>query len=367
MRLRYDVVIVGAGPAGASAAQVTASAGLRTLVIDRKRLAGEPVQCAEWVPRSLLSHISRQSGFLQPTQKLITEAAGDIRSVMHMPGAMLDRARFDSKLCSYAQAQGAVFNWRTSLQAVNPGLRQITVTQGGRVEQINFRRMIAADGPRSRVAQELGMTALSVILSRQYRVALREPLPDIYTWLSPDYPGGYAWLFPRGDQANLGIAMACGVNPCTRSGKRICTERSLQQHLDALHRQLVDRGLVENEILSMTGGAIPVTGLRKQLVHGTVLFAGDAAGCVDPVTGAGIANAVYSGEMAGAACVDSLLRHDPDALPGYAEELRILLAHSQRHALERRRLLSRGHAADLCYAWVGFPQYHEALPRENIQ
>ena len=145
-----DVVIVGAGPAGASAARVAAAAGLSTLVIDRKQFAGEPIQCAEWVPRSLLSHVTQHAGCLQRTDNLVTEAPGGMHSVMPMPGAMVDRARFDSVLCANARAQGAKFHWHIRLRAVDPVLRQITVIRNRREMQIRFRRLIAADGPRCR-------------------------------------------------------------------------------------------------------------------------------------------------------------------------------------------------------------------------
>jgi geranylgeranyl reductase family protein len=362
-----DVVIVGAGPAGASAARVAAAAGLSTLVIDRKQFAGEPIQCAEWVPRSLLSHVTQHAGCLQRTDNLVTEAPGGMHSVMPMPGAMVDRARFDSVLCANARAQGAKFHWHIRLRAVDPVLRQITVIRNRREMQIRFRRLIAADGPRSRVAQLLGMPVMPMIQSRQYRVAVGSPLQDIHTWLSPEYPGGYAWLFPRGKHANLGIAMGACTRAGSSSGRYESVERSLQKNLDALHLRLVGSGQVDSEVLSMTGGAIPVGGLRKQLVAGPVLFAGDAAGCVDPITGAGIANAVYSGEMAGSACVDGLLHRNRNALSAYDEELRELLAGSQRHALERRRWLESSAEPDLRYAWIGFSAYHEALPLEKTR
>jgi digeranylgeranylglycerophospholipid reductase len=112
-------------------------------------------------------------------------------------------------------------------------------------------------------------------------------------------------------------------------------------------------------VLVRTGGAIPVGGLRDPLVHGDVLFAGDAAGLTHPITGAGIAPAVVSGELAGQAAAGG-------ALAGYEEEIRDQFAASLERAVARRRwLASRWRTAEARRdamhrrGWIAFHDYME--------
>src|SRR5690606_27573844 len=122
---------------------------------------------------------------------------------------------------------------------------------------------------------------------------------------------GYGWLFPRGGEANLGI----GAAQSARS--------RLKPMLEALHRRLCKEGRVGAEVLGLTGGAIPVGGMVPPVGSiGVlpVLLAGDAAGLANPVTGAGIASAVQSGQLAGRAAADWCRGHRP-ALEEYVSEL----------------------------------------------
>jgi flavin-dependent dehydrogenase len=120
------------------------------------------------------------------------------------------------------------------------------------------------------------------------------------------------------------------------------------------------------DILGRTGGPIPVGGLRERLAVGNVLFAGDAAGLTHPVTGAGIAAAVISGEAAGAAAARSLAG-DTAALAGYEEDVRDQFETALARAVARRRWmmnrLAGAHAdATQRRGWIAFPEYFEAAP-----
>jgi flavin-dependent dehydrogenase len=216
---------------------------------------------------------------------------------------------------------------------------------------IAYRLLIAADGPHSFVARSLGMPRLATVHARQYAVPLNMASEEAEIWLSPDYPGGYAWLFPKGKGANLGLGVdrGSGANP--------------KALLDALHARLIGAGRVGKRILSRTGGEIPVGGLRSRLVLGKVIFVGDAAGLTHPITGAGIANAVISGELAGRAAADLLLHRKDHALNDFEEELRDRFGVSHRRAVSRRAGRSSDGAVggdDLQRrAWVSFPEYYE--------
>jgi digeranylgeranylglycerophospholipid reductase len=139
--------------------------------------------------------------------------------------------------------------------------------------------------------------------------------------------------------------------------------RDLKVLLDQLHGQLVVEGRVGSEIFSRTGGAIPVSGLRQCLVVGNILFAGDAAGLTHPITGAGIAAAVTSGEFAGEAAA-AWLGGNIDALQSYEQDLRELFEGSLQRALVRRQELKALWCKQECNSdaaqrkgWVAFPEY----------
>jgi flavin-dependent dehydrogenase len=119
---------------------------------------------------------------------------------------------------------------------------------------------------------------------------------------------------------------------------------------------------VSEQVLLRTGGPIPVGGMRAPMVLGDVAFAGDAAGLTHPITGAGIAAAVMSGERAGAAAVR-------ERLAEYEEEMREELGPAIERALAARRRMAalwRSAAADEDAAhrggWIAFDEYFRGAP-----
>jgi digeranylgeranylglycerophospholipid reductase len=351
-----DVLIVGLGPAGASAAAVAARAGLQVLAVDRRQEVGVPVQCAEFIPLPLARH-ARAAGVLQ--QRVAGMNSGlpsGARVNSAFPGLMIDRAAFDQALAADARRGGAELLQSTRFTDLDARRDIATLLYGGQPLQVGYRMLIAADGPHSPVGRALGLPPLQTVQTRQYAVPLLQPHGDTDIWLADDYPGGYAWLFPKGRCANLGL----GADPDSVV--------DLKRPLDALHRQLVEQGRVGAEIMHRTGGAIPVGGLRHRLAVGNVLFVGDAAGLAHPITGAGIAAAMASGELAGEAAARWLARGDNGALAEFEQEVRAQFEPTLRRALERRRWLAQrqrgqGRTNDATHrkAWVAFPEYFEPV------
>src|SRR5690606_20602248 len=137
---------------------------------------------------------------------------------------------------------------------------------------VRYELLVAADGPASTVAARMGLPAPDMVHTRQYTVPLRAPRRETDIWLSDEFPGGYGWLFPKGDVASLGVG----------GDRRFADD--LKGPLERLHQQLVREGIVAEEILARTGGPIPVSGMRDRLVDGRMLFVGDAAGLAHPIT-----------------------------------------------------------------------------------
>ncbi len=349
-----EVLIVGLGPAGACAAAEAAKAGLRVLAIERKASAGKPVQCAEFVPSPMGMEVDNlAANSLQPITSMVTFVEQDpAETVEQFPGLMIDRERFDAQLADAAAHAGADCQFGINVQAVtNDGIVQLS--DGSAIKpQI----IIGADGPRSQVGEAIGEVNTEIAETRQITVPLNEQLASTDIFLSAAFPGGYGWLFPKGNQANLGM----GLNPEVK--------HKLKPLLAELHKSLVDAGRVGDTISAHTGGAIPVGGMLKpygQLGGVRVLLAGDAAGLTNPVTGAGINAAVLSGRRAGE-CAASLLAGDENAHEDYVEELEDLLKPSLDRALARRKALLEHYveggpsAHDLRASWIAYPEYWAA-------
>jgi digeranylgeranylglycerophospholipid reductase len=346
-----DLLVVGLGPGGGAAAGAAAQAGARVVAIEKKSHVGEPVQCAEFIPMPLGPYADA-AGVLQQRitgMKSILPSGAVKESPFN--GLMIDRAAFDRALATRAAGEGAELRLACRLEALDPGRRVAVVRKDYRKHEIHYRVLIAADGPLSKVARLLGLREQKVVHSRQYTVPLLTPLEDTTIWLSPEYPGGYAWLFPRGETANLGV----GIDYLYQS--------DLKHPLDVLHGQLADGGIVGRDIRRRTGGAIPVGGMRERLTVGDILFVGDAAGLTHPITGAGISAAVLSGEQAGRAAARSIAG-DGQALEEFDEEVRDLFGPSIERALGTRKSLdgiwkTPAAALDDTHrrGWIAFEEY----------
>lgn len=340
-----DVLIVGLGPAGAAAAEAAARAGATVLAIDRKAQAGLPVQCAEFVPRMISTDTPHAlPARVQDIDRMVTRLGDATQITADFQGHMIDRARFDQALVNAARTAGA--DCRFGL-----GLRRLTadgaiLTDGS---QRRARVVIGADGPHSPVGAAIGSPNRALLETRQITVALHQPFTATDIFLHPDYLGGYAWLFPKGNRANLGL----GIVPHLRL--------RLKPLLTALHADLLAQGRVGADIVATTGGAIPVggiTALRGQIGDTPVLLAGDAAGLTHPITGAGIATAIATGKMAGEAAA-LLSRGREDAAVDYEDEVRATWGRTLTQAVARRHdLLSKpATPAALRRAWIAYPEY----------
>jgi len=350
-----DVLVVGLGPAGSRAAAAAANAGCRVMAVDRKKQAGHPVQCAEFVPAMLsqeldgLGEVTRQR-----IAAMLTYVEGEAADTKDdFPGRMIDRRAFDASLAARAREAGADCRFGIGLAALSSeGAAQLSDGTA-----LRPRLIVGGDGPRSRVGHAIGCVNEAIVETRQVTIRLLRPHAATDIFLAADIPGGYAWLFPKGDLANLGV----GVAPGSRS--------ALKPLLDALHARLVAEGRVGTEILGHTGGAIPVGGMLRpagRLGAVSVLLAGDAAGLANPVTGAGIASAVISGQLAGEAAA-AFLGGDATALEGYSDELEYLFGQALERAVRRRTELldiyragQRPDSTALQRGWIAYSEYWAA-------
>ena len=328
-----DVLVLGLGPAGASAAAEAARAGCKVIALERKREAGIPVQCAELVPQLLKVPPGAVRQRVDAMTTFVEDDPPDLKP--DFPGHMLDRARFDASLVEEARRAGADIRFSTFVKRISAFVELADGTA------LRAPVIVGADGPRSRAGRAIGAVNTELVETRQISVGLKAPHRATDIFLSAEIPGGYGWLFPKGEHANLGA----GVSPQYKA--------RLKSIVSRLHASQCER--VEKQVLNVTGGAIPVGGMLKPwgfLGEVLVLLAGDAAGLANPVTGAGIAAAVHSGRLAGQAAASR-------AFHAYAEELEDVYGAALERALMRRRQLlnARPEKAALRRGWIAYPEY----------
>lgn len=314
--MTYDCVIVGGGPAGATAATDLAAAGRRVLLLDR---AGRIKPCGGAIPPRLIAD------FAIPDHLIVGRAVaarmiGPSDLAVDMPVdqaggggfvGMVDRETFDEWLRARAAGAGAerrtgTFD-RIERDAAGGAIVVYTDARGGPEQRAATRCVIGADGARSRVARATLDGAEQMPCVFAYHEVIRSPVPadtafdrgrcDVFYQgaLSPDF---YAWVFPHGDTASVGVGSANKGFPLR----------------DAVGRLRAREGLAGCETIRREGAPIPLKPLRRWDNGRDVLVTGDAAGVVAPASGEGIYYAMVAGREAAAAVGAFLASGNPRAL-----------------------------------------------------
>lgn len=352
MALTYDVVVVGAGPAGSSAARSACEQGVSVLMSEKRESVGLPVRCAEWVPQMLSLEVDIQREYIARRVNVLETHLPDGDVVrMRSPGWMLDRSDFDKSLALAAVRAGADILTRSEVVSVHA--QGVVAKLKGRQEKVQARVIIGADGPLSVTGRCVEQRNRDFISAVQLEVPLVTETDSSEVYFDLQYKGGYGWLFPKKGTANVGVGVrdGMGANP-----------------LEALHH-FVERLGREGRIRSrtaigFTSGLIPVGGPLEKTRVGNVLLVGDAAGQTNAITGGGIPQAIICGRIAGKAAAQAVKTGDMDCLEEYETEWRELLGKSLEHALKRRRLLEDHwnpedfHAA-LRKSWMAFKEYYQ--------
>jgi digeranylgeranylglycerophospholipid reductase len=346
----YDIVVVGAGPAGSSAAGEAAKLGAKVLLIEKRKIIGQPVQCAEFIPRLLCSEveISTRSIVQEITMMNIHLPNGEcVQS--SSPGYMLDRMIFDKELVVAAIHNGADISINTT--CVSKRNNTIRVKKEGKQMEITAKIIIGADGPTSTVGKWIDAANKEFVLTVQYELPLKKQIDYTEIFFDSNYFGGYAWLFPKKNTANVGIGIK------HRAGSTVMIENLLKVFAHSLEKE----NKVKATPLSMTHGLIPVGGPNRT-IKDNIILVGDAAGQTHPITGAGIPQAIICGKIAGNVAVHSLTKTKKKQLNAYDEQWRALFEEELNRALAKRKVLE-SQWDDLSNiirrCWVTFPHYYE--------
>lgn len=346
---KCDALIVGAGPAGSSAAFSASKEGLKVLLIDRKPQIGVPIRCAEYVPALLLKEINIGRDFIvQSVKGMKTILPGGEIKETSAPGFIIRRDIFDQAIVKRALKAGTEL-WLNS-RALSMENKTILVKKNADTINIKADVIIGADGPHSRIGKWIGSSNTNLIPAVQARVSLAAPLDYTEVYFEKNYFAGYSWLFPRRDTANAGLGMK------NNTGNRGALREGLNKFLSRLRSENRIRG----DIMDYTAGWIPAERPRS-IVSDNILLVGDAAGQTHPISGAGIAQAVACGLMAGKWTAQAIRNRDTNILREYEKEWNDLYGESQERAFRKRELMEREWEnldTIIKKCWIGFREYY---------
>ncbi|MDO5844736.1 MAG: NAD(P)/FAD-dependent oxidoreductase [Methanocorpusculum sp.] len=276
----YDVVIVGGGPVGSSAAKICSKAGLKTLVLEEHSSIGYPVQCAGLLSNSAFTEceVSSDSVYNTVSGAKIIGSSNSIEFDSGVTKAyVVDRGRLDFEIAEMAAESGAEYKLKTSVSKINPEKKLIHT----HTEDIPYNLLIAADGPRSVCARSIGSTRSEFIYSgiqAEIPCDVNKSLVELYPNASPDF---FAWMIPLSEKrARIGL---CGT-----------------KNVPALFSQFKSR-FTDSNVHSVTG-TVPI-GVRKKTFGDGVMLCGDAAGFPKPTSGGGIYTGIRSARHASAVAV----------------------------------------------------------------
>jgi geranylgeranyl reductase family protein len=308
---RYDAIVVGAGPAGSTCAYRLAAAGASVLLLDRARFprdkpcgGGVTGRAARLLPFSIAPVVEDT---VTSVRMRLRYGSWFERGEGEPLVLMTQRIRLDSFLAEQAVAAGAELRDGVKVEAVEALRGGVEVTAGG--ERLGAEVLVGADGVNGLCARRLGLGGNQAV-----GVALEGNVP--YDRLGEGYrglavlelglvPGGYGWVFPKGDHANVGIGGWGSQGP------------GLRGHLGAL---CAAHGVILGDLEDVRGYRLPLRSPRSTLARGRASVVGDAAGLVDPVSGDGMFEAFLSGKLAAEAALDVLAGRS-DGLEPYGERL----------------------------------------------
>jgi len=306
--MRYDVIIIGCGPAGSSCAKKLAENGFFVKVFDRRAELGNPKRCGEGlsenaeeligkIPERCIAQRIKGARIYAPNGKYL-------EAVLEQGGLVLERKVFDKWMAEQAIKAGAQVQANTFISSLIKENEYFTGAKGeflGEEFEENAKMIVCATGAESPLRkQALGIfSQLNLIDScLQYEMSGIDIDSDfIHIYLGNEIAKrGYCWIFPKGkDRANVGV----GVIPGEKTAK-FYLEEFIKRHPK----------LRKGSIIEVNAGCVPIGGLLKDMVTNGLLVCGEAAHHVNPIHGGGMKEAIISGQLAADVITDCLKKND---------------------------------------------------------
>lgn len=308
----YDIIIIGAGPAGSQTAFYLAENGFKTLLLEKRSTVGVPVRCAE--AAGLKEDLERYfpvssewfagditSGYVIAPNGVA--AFGKLQSL----ALMIHRDKFDQFLVNRAIQKGVEFMSCTSAvyASYQSNAISLQINHSGTIETLQTRFLIGADGIEGQVGRWFNLYSSysppDVLSCYEYSIYhphhsfFKEK--SMYFYLGNDIaPGGYAWVFPKNDETfNVGLGVKFNNN----------SKKYAKYYLDIFANRFFSNGQIQRSI----SGGVPLLGHKIKMVTHRVALVGDAAGHCNPLSGGGIMNALESGFLL-ASVLSPLLKND---------------------------------------------------------
>ncbi|PJB00334.1 MAG: hypothetical protein CO128_00810 [Ignavibacteriales bacterium CG_4_9_14_3_um_filter_30_11] len=321
MKKEYDIVVVGAGPAGSIAARYAAQRGASVLILEKDRDVGYPVRCGEAISREGLEAFIKPDkrwinaeitkfGFVAPNGKKVVINLGKVE------GYMLERRIFDYELAKTASDAGAEILTRAYVNSLineNGKVTGVNFEFRGEQKQIKCKIVIGADGVESRVGRWAGLETHIDFRDMEscFQVTASNVECDqdtLFFYFGKEVaPEGYFWVFPKGKgTANIGLGVSGGI------GKK-------RSALSYLNNNLENLFPTANILTQIAGGVPSVVALKVMAAHG-IMLVGDAARQVNPLSGGGISSGMMGASIAGRLAARSIKNNDLVYIKNYHKE-----------------------------------------------
>ncbi|MCU0342540.1 MAG: NAD(P)/FAD-dependent oxidoreductase [Ignavibacterium sp.] len=317
MKTDYDIIVVGAGPAGSMAARFAAELGVSVLMLEKDRDVGYPVRCGEAISKAgveefipsddkwIAAKISKFS-FNAPDGSEVIVEFGDV-------GYVLERRIFDYELARTAAEAGAEIITRAYVNGLlfnDSKVSGVKFELNGEQKEVNAKIVIAADGVESRVGRWAGLETYIDFRDMESAVqitAANIPVDQntLYFYFGQDVaPNGYFWVFPKGhNKANIGLGVSGLI------GKK----KSAQSFLD----DFMNKHYPNAPVLTKIAGGVPCSITLDKISGPGIMLVGDAARQVNPLSGGGIASGMIGGKIAGTIAGEAIKQNKLDHILTY--------------------------------------------------
>ncbi|HAB50909.1 MAG: hypothetical protein A2315_14445 [Ignavibacteria bacterium RIFOXYB2_FULL_35_12] len=299
MKKEYDIIVVGAGPAGSMAARFAAEQTVSVLMLEKDRDVGYPVRCGEAVNKKGVEEFidSNEKWIAAKINKFSLNSPNGTEVVIEFQetGYILERRIFDYELAKTASNAGTEILTRAYVNGLlfdSGKVSGVRYEFNGELMEAKAKIVIAADGVESRVGRWAGLETHCDFRDMECCVQITASNVNVnsdtcYFYFGKDFASnGYFWIFPKGENvANIGLGVSGLI------GKK----KSASSFLDSF----MEKKYPNASVLTKIAGGVPCSPTLKKISAPGIMLVGDAAHQVNPLSGGGITSGMIGGSIAG--------------------------------------------------------------------